>query len=186
MTDLNGESGAHQAIGRFWCIFSQLEYELGETVKVIFKVQNHEAADAIVALADFTKKVNLVRSAVQFARRPTGEELPNELKEFAQNTLKAILSVNDERVLLAHSRLQPQTDGSIAITRLTAGGTLKINAHHWTQHDFTQKCAKLESLIDEVHNIRNELMTIKLDVDGGRVFFGDQLTAVKVSAQPTP
>jgi hypothetical protein len=71
MTDPR-EREAHEAIGRFWCTFSELECELGETVKVIFKVQDHEAADAIVALADFAKKVNLVRSAVHFARRHSG------------------------------------------------------------------------------------------------------------------
>jgi hypothetical protein len=93
---------AHEAIGRFSCIFSELDYELGETAKVIFRVTDHEAADAIVALADLTKKVNLIKSALEFARRPDGAALSEQWKQTAQKTLNKILMVNTEdRVLLA-------------------------------------------------------------------------------------
>jgi len=167
MTDLNGEREVHEAVGRFFCIFSELEHELGEAVKAIFKVQDQEAADAIVALADFTKKVNLVKSAVHFARRPNGEELSGEWKKSALTTLSVILTVNtNERVLLAHSRLQPQTDGSVVITRLTAQGALKIDKKTWTQEDFRKKCAETERLINEVRNIRKELLTVLLYARG--------------------
>jgi hypothetical protein len=167
MTDLNGERKVHEAVGRFLCIFSELEHELGEAVKVIFKVQDQEAADAIGALADFTKKVNLVKSAVDFARRSSGEELSGEWKKSAQATLNAILAVNTkERVLLVHSRLQPQTDGSVVITRLTAQGTLKIDKKTWTQEDFRKKYTQIEDLINEVRAITKELLTVLLYAQG--------------------
>jgi hypothetical protein len=80
---MSAEQQAHEAIGRFSCVFSELDYELGQTVKVIFRITDHEAANAIVALADFAKKVNLIKSAVHFARRPDGAELPGQWKEDA-------------------------------------------------------------------------------------------------------
>jgi hypothetical protein len=78
-------------------------------------------------------------------------------------TLSAILSVNEEdRVLLAHSRLQPQSDGSVSITRLTARGVLKINQVTWTQKDFLGKSSKIEKLIKDLNDIRKELSTVSV------------------------
>jgi hypothetical protein len=69
---------AHQAIGAYLCAFSALDQELGETVKVIFRLQAHQAADTIVAaLEDFSRKARLVRAAVyddaisSLAKQPT-------------------------------------------------------------------------------------------------------------------
>ena len=42
-------ANAFQAIGAYFCAFSAMERELGEAIKVIFRLQNHEAADTIVA-----------------------------------------------------------------------------------------------------------------------------------------
>ena len=111
-------------------------------------------------------------SAVEFARRPGGEELPEGWKDGVQKTLKAILAVNDEeRVLLAHSRLLPRADGSVEITRLTARGALKIKKEQWTQDDFKRRCAKLEGLISKVQNIRKELDTLVLRATEGEDTF---------------
>jgi hypothetical protein len=66
---------AYQAVGEYFCAFSALDRELGETVKVIFRLQQHEAADTIIAaLEDFSRKVRLVRSAVQVAKNADGSE----------------------------------------------------------------------------------------------------------------
>jgi hypothetical protein len=40
---------AHQAIGAYFCAFSALEHELGETIKLVLQLQNHEAGDAVMA-----------------------------------------------------------------------------------------------------------------------------------------
>ena len=54
---------AYQAIGAYFCAFSALERELGEAIKVIFRLEQHEASDAIVAaFGDVSKKINLVWS----------------------------------------------------------------------------------------------------------------------------
>src|SRR5262245_36987706 len=95
MTDQDPIKDAYVAIGRFFSTFSELDYELGETVKVIFRITDHDAADAIVALADFAKKVNLIRSAVQFAKRPDGEDLSETWKEKADEILKQVHTINN-------------------------------------------------------------------------------------------
>jgi hypothetical protein len=80
---------ADEAVGRFLRIFSELDFQLGETAKGIFRITDHKAADAIVALADFTKKTNLILSAVDFAQEPGGTALGLTLPE-------ALLATADE------------------------------------------------------------------------------------------
>jgi hypothetical protein len=96
---------AHQAIGAYFCAFSALDRELGETVKVVFRLQQHEAADTIIAaLEDFSRKVRLVRGAVQVARHADGSATSAEWRAAADETSKKILALNDTgRVPLAHS-----------------------------------------------------------------------------------
>jgi hypothetical protein len=53
-------SKAPQAIGAYFRAFSAMEPELGETIKVVFRLQRHEAADTITAaLGDISKKMLL-------------------------------------------------------------------------------------------------------------------------------
>jgi hypothetical protein len=87
---------AHQAIGEFYCEFSKLERELGETIKVIFRLEEHEASDAIVAaLGDVGRKINLVWAAVLLAKNVDGSETTTEWKDKADKTMKAIWQRND-------------------------------------------------------------------------------------------
>jgi hypothetical protein len=52
---------AHQAIGAYFSAFSALEHELGEAIKVVLRLQNHESGDAVVAtLREVFKKIQLV------------------------------------------------------------------------------------------------------------------------------
>jgi hypothetical protein len=61
---------AHQAIGEYFCAFSSLERELGQAIKVVLRLQDNAAADAIVSLiGDFARKAGVVREAVQTATR---------------------------------------------------------------------------------------------------------------------
>jgi hypothetical protein len=40
---------AHRAIGVFFCAFSRVEHELGESVKAVYGLEKNDASDAIVA-----------------------------------------------------------------------------------------------------------------------------------------
>ena len=49
MTETAPLAAAHQAIGAYYCQFSRVEHELGESVKVVYGLENNEASDAVVA-----------------------------------------------------------------------------------------------------------------------------------------
>jgi hypothetical protein len=124
---------AHQAIGAYFSAFSALEHELGEAIKVVLRLQNHESGDAVVAtLREVFKKIQLVWTAVLVAKNADGSETTKNWKDKARNTMTAISRCNEERVFVAHSRLEPQTDGSVVLDRLqVAGGELKGKGETW-------------------------------------------------------
>jgi hypothetical protein len=89
-------SKAHEAIGEFFCAFSNLERELGEAIKVVLRLRDHPAADAIVGLVgDFTRKANIVREAVQGAKRPDGTDPDEKWKRDVDEMMKQILGCNN-------------------------------------------------------------------------------------------
>ena len=88
---------AHQAIGAYFCAFSALERELGEAIKVVFRLQGHEAADAIAAALEMAKKIDLVWTAVLLAKKADGTETTEEWKEKAAATMSEIYGSNSQR-----------------------------------------------------------------------------------------
>jgi hypothetical protein len=78
---------AHQAIGAYFCAFSELERELGEALKIVLQLRGNPAADAIVALVgDFRRKASIVREAIQHARNANWTEPTDEWKAKADKT----------------------------------------------------------------------------------------------------
>jgi len=158
-------SKAHEAIGAYFCAFASLERELWQTIKVVYRLQNHEAADAIVAaLGDFSRKGSLVRAAVQLAKRADGTDTSDEWKESADATLGAILGCSDERNRLAHGELEPHEDGSVLIRRLKPDkGKLKgFDPVLWSQESFTSKIAALGKLTHELASVKDELAKVEI------------------------
>jgi hypothetical protein len=71
----------YQAIGAYVCEFSRVEQELGESVNVVYGLQNNEASDAIVAaLGDFPRKAKLVWAASKGAKNADGSDASEEWK----------------------------------------------------------------------------------------------------------
>jgi hypothetical protein len=130
---------AHQAIGAYFCAFSALERELGESIKVVLRLEGNAAADTIVALIrDFTRKANIVREAVQTAKRADGTDPTEEWKTRADTTLANILGCNSpDRVDLAHDYLGPQPDGSLSLQKPGQG------PRTWTSENLEGKTKKL-------------------------------------------
>lgn len=82
MAETSSFADAHRAIGAYFCAFSRVEQELGESVKVVFDLQGNEAADAIVtAIWDYTRKANLVRAASTGAKNADGSDASAEWKD---------------------------------------------------------------------------------------------------------
>jgi hypothetical protein len=160
---------AHRAIGAYFCTFSALDRELGETVKVIFHLQQHEAANTIIAaLGDFARKARLVGAAVQIARQADGSETTEAWKTKAASTIKEILGCNEpDRVMLAHSFLEPNEDASVKLTPLRlAGNVLKNKPETWKESDFQKKIDQLRDLTLRLQQIKYDLSTLKVTMSG--------------------
>jgi hypothetical protein len=158
-------AAAHRAIGAFFCAFSLVEHELGESVKAVYGLQNNDASDAIVAaLGDVARKVNLVRVASKGAKHADGSEASGEWKAKVEATIKRVFDCNDsDRVPLAHSLLQPNADGSVDLVRLkNVGGELRGKGGvKWSRDDFGEKIQRLNELADELESLNRELRTFK-------------------------
>jgi hypothetical protein len=167
MSEEGAFAKAHQAIGAYFCAFSALERELEEAIKAIFRLQAHEASDAIVAaLGDVSKKINLVWSASMVAKNADGSETPNHWKEDANKTMQAIWDCNGSRNQLAHSFLETKADGSVELARLKLeGGALKGQGPStWTQDNFKTKTERLRNLTRQVQIMTAGLSTFKIPI----------------------
>src|SRR5260370_42417510 len=111
---------AHQAIGAYFCTFSALDRELGETVKVIFRLQQHEAADTIIAaLGDFARKAALIGAGVKVGKNIDGAETTEAWKTAEERTIRKLPGCNNPRhKSLAHSVLEPNEDAAVKRTPL--------------------------------------------------------------------
>jgi hypothetical protein len=158
---------AHQAIGAFFCAFSRVEQELGESVKVAYGLENNEASDAIVAvLGDFARKARLVQVACKGAKNADGSEASAEWKEKVEATIKRALGCNDDRVRLAHSLLQPNKDGSVDLVHLKIdhGKVTGRDGVKWSRDDFGAKIQQLDKLAEELGSLNGELRTFKYTI----------------------
>jgi len=163
----SGKANALQAIGGYMCAYSDAAYELSETLKVLFGVKDKPMADAIVAaLGDFARQANLARALCQDARNADGTELSKERKEQIDSTISDCFTCNDDRVKIAHGRLEPGADGSVAIVyiKVERGGVKGKNPIIWSPTDWTEKTKKLTKLADELRDFQKELKTIKIQI----------------------
>ena len=116
---------AYQSVGEYFCAFSALERAVGKALKVIYRLDQPEAADVIVAaLGDMGKKVNHVWMAAQMAKNADGSETSHDWKNTAGRTMSEVWEYSNDRNRLAHSFLDPNTDGSVTIE----GGMLESTA----------------------------------------------------------
>ena len=150
---------AHQAIGAYFCAFSELERELGEALKVVLRLQGNPAADAIVAaVGDFARKARIVQAAVQFAKSTDGAE--PEWKAKAVETMRDILGCNNpDRRDLAHDYLEPHPDGSVSLQKPGQP------ARPWSVAKFERKTRKLKDLTTAVRATTDELTKITIPPD---------------------
>ena len=162
---------AYQAIGEYFCAFSAVEYELGEAIKVAFGLQNNEASDAIIAaLGDFSRKGRLVQTAIRFAKKGDGSPTSDDWKTKVDATIKKALGCNDpDRILLAHSLLEPNADGSVDFVRLQVrdGKVTGKEGFNWPHKDFSEKISVLKELAKELQAVNTELRTVKITIPAG-------------------
>jgi hypothetical protein len=164
---MTGKAKALEAIGAYMCAYSDATYELGETLKVLFRITNNEMADAIVAaLGDFARLAELARVLCQDARNADGTELSEERKKQIGRVISDCFTCNQERVKIAHGRLEPRSDGSVAIVHVKVDkGKVKGKVPIiWSPTDWTENTKNLTKLADELRNFQQELKTIKIQI----------------------
>ena len=166
---------AHRAIGAFFCAFSRVEHQLGESVKAVYGLQNNDASDAIVAaLGDVARKASLVWAASKGAKNPDGSEASAEWKAKVEATIERVFNCNQhDRVPLAHSLLQPNADGSVDLVRLKIdkGEVRGKNGVQWSKGAFKEKTQRLNNLADELELLNRELRTFKYVIIGAGMRF---------------
>jgi hypothetical protein len=169
MTD-DGKAKALQAIGAYMCAYSDATYELGEVVKALFKLEDNAMSEAIVAaLGDFARQASLARALCQLARNADGTELSEKQKKQIDKTITGCFECNGDRKMLAHGRLEPHADGSVAIVHI------KIDKKEvkgkepviWSPGDWTSKTARLVKLADELRSFHEGVKTIAIDTPTG-------------------
>jgi hypothetical protein len=154
---------AHELIGEFFCAFSKLDRAVGETLKIVLRLKGNPAADAIVGvIGDFVKKTNIVKEAVQTAKRADGTEPDPVWKADADKTLDKILGCNNpDRIDLAHSYLEPHSDGSVSLQRPGR------DPSPWTSEDFQRRIANMNELASKLEAIRTDLTVLNIPVPTG-------------------
>jgi hypothetical protein len=165
MTLANGK--ALQAIGAYMCAYSDAAHELGETLKALFGIKEKPMADAIVAaLGDFARQASLAQALCQDARNADGTELSRERKKQIDKTISDCFACNDDRVKIAHGRLEPRIDGSVAIVyvKVDRGGVKGKDPIIWSPTDWTERTNRLTMLAAELRNFQNELKTIEIQI----------------------
>ena len=96
-----------QLVGAYFCYFSALEGALNTALAVTYRLDGVQGS-IIAGSMDFMKKLNLVGAAIE------GQEKSKAWKKAAEKTLKNVAAVNKNRVLMAHSILQP-AEGSVRL-----------------------------------------------------------------------
>ena len=169
----------YESIGRFLCSFSNVEYELGGAIKVILEIQHSDRADAIIgALGDITRKINLVRSAIDFAQNIDKTPIDRNWVKKSKQTMNDILTINHkQRIFLAHAYLQITSDGHLKLTKLRTDGELKVRQEIWKRADLEKYCSDLDTLAQEVRAITTRLSTIVITVTANLTEDDDTLSA---------
>jgi hypothetical protein len=149
---------AHQAIGAYFCAFSELERELGEALKVVLRLQKNPAADTIVRIVqDFRRKASVVQAAITGAKNRDGTDPSSEWKTKANKTMEEILGCNNpDRTDLAHDYLEPHTDGSVSLQKPGQ------EQRHWAYDELDGKVQKVKRLTEELRTLRNDLTTLTI------------------------
>jgi hypothetical protein len=143
-----------------------VESELGEAVKVVLGLETNDASDAIVTLLDFAKKASLVLAAINDAKNADGTETSKAWKDKAASAVKEAFACNvEDRVPLAHSRLEPNADGSVDLKRVKVDhGKVKDQGVKWTHDNLSKKITGAREAAKHLREANAELRSVKITI----------------------
>jgi hypothetical protein len=166
MPDEYPQAKAHQAIGAYFCAFSDLEHELGEMCRVLLQLERHPMSDAIVAaLGDASRKANFVWTAILVAKNADGSDPSPDWKRAADRTMRDTFERNNQRVAFAHSKLQPHDDGSVTLVRQkNEGGSLRGGPKPWTYAEIEAEIARMNQVTEKLRTMKKDLQTLRFQI----------------------
>ena len=83
-----------------------------------------------------------------------------------RSTERSCFDCNDERVKIAHGRLEPRADGSVEIVhvKVDSKGIKGRDPIIWSPSDWIEKTKKLTKLAEGLRSLQQELKTIKIPI----------------------
>jgi hypothetical protein len=143
---------ACERVGRFLYHFAFLEQAIGEGVAKLLKLDSIQTK-VVMANLDFTRKVNILFSAEsEAAAKPKSTR-----KRQVENARKAILRINDWRVVLAHSPFKYSTGDAVIFDRFTAREKLVNKGEVWGTADFEDRYALISETVTAVERLVAEM-----------------------------
>ena len=125
---------------------------MNDAITKLFSLKS-ETADIITANMDFSRKVNVIKSALV---DQTDLTVPLNKKTF-DGTFSQIREVNDARLIVAHSTFEPNGDG-VRFKRIVARDGLKRQNPEWNALKFDNYRLQMVSL---EHNLLAYIETLQ-------------------------
>jgi len=139
-------------VGEFLYFFATIESTMDAAIIKLFSLKE-ETADIITANMDFSRKVNVLKSALLDQLELTD---PLNKKTF-DGTFSQIREINDARLVVAHSIFEPSGDG-VRFKRTVARDGLKKQNPEWSALRFSNY--KLQMVAME-HNLLAYVATLR-------------------------
>jgi hypothetical protein len=142
-----GLERAYLLVGRFQYHFARVEQKVDQAVIKLLDLDD-KAGSIVTGSVDFTKKLNLVRTAA-YQQAQNAKD-----KEFSEETCDRVFSINNDRLLVIHSSFEPAPDGGVHFRRTVArDGRVRIDDPVWSDKEFLQRYEKMAALETDLNTL---------------------------------
>lgn len=147
--NMTKDQKAYLAVGEFMFHFAGLEFQLNIFLRSLLHLGLLEA-QIITSNIDVRTKVYIIQTAINM--RPINDDA---LLATAKADLKSVISIAENRNILAHHHFTPLDDG-VDFYRVKAKGTLSLPDAKWSYEDFDHfyyEMGRLAQAIIEMNKI---------------------------------
>src|SRR5262249_18265323 len=130
--------------------FSRVEVQLDAAITKLFKLDPN-VAPIVTSNIDFARKVQIVRSAVQYQN----ENAPNKISAVVE--FSEVYEMNTDRQIVAHNSFEPDGAEAVQFKRSIAHKKLQQIDPRWSKDQFEQRYNKLQELEANLTKMIGEL-----------------------------